>query len=206
MIERINPDKDVDGLTAVNKGRLAIGLPGLRPCTPLGVMRLLEAAGSDPRGRHAVVIGRSDLVGKPTAQLLMNADATVTVCHSRTVGLSDICRSADIIVAAAGHPGLVRGEWVKPGVAVIDVAMNRVDGQLTGDVCFDEVAAVASAITPVPGGVGPMTIACLLQNTLHASQQRRARQAGEVPQRPPHGSHPARTGELRPVHHAVDIA
>ena len=174
VIAAIDPAKDVDGLTAGNAGLLAQGRPGLVPCTPQGVMELLAHAGVEPEGSEAVVIGRSILVGRPLASLLLNANATVTVCHSRTRDLGAVCRRADILVAAVGSPGLVRGDWVKPGAAVIDVGMNRTDSGLTGDVDFDSVSEVAGAITPVPGGVGPMTIAMLLQNTVLAARKRRA--------------------------------
>ncbi len=166
---RIDPDKDVDGLTEVNAGRLALGLPGLRPCTPAGVMVLLEEAGTNLRGADAVVIGRSNLFGKPMAQMLTAADATVTLCHSRSRSLSTHARRADVLIAAVGRPHLVGRDWVKPGATVIDVGINRIDAGLVGDVEFDAVVDVAGAITPVPGGVGPMTIAMLLRNTLHAA-------------------------------------
>jgi methylenetetrahydrofolate dehydrogenase (NADP+) / methenyltetrahydrofolate cyclohydrolase len=174
VISLIDPGKDVDGLTAGSAGRLAQGRPGLVPCTPRGIMELLAHAGVEPRGAEAVVIGRSILVGRPVASLLLNADATVTVCHSRTEDLPARCREADILIAAVGSPRLVRADWVKPGAAVIDVGMNRTDDGLAGDVDFEEVAEVAGAITPVPGGVGPMTIAMLLSNTLLAARARRA--------------------------------
>ncbi|HEV8152879.1 MAG TPA: bifunctional methylenetetrahydrofolate dehydrogenase/methenyltetrahydrofolate cyclohydrolase FolD [Solirubrobacteraceae bacterium] len=173
----VDPAKDVDGLTPVSAGLLALGRAGLRPCTPTGVMLLLEHAGAQLRGAEAVVVGRSNLFGKPMAQLLIGADATVTTCHSRTRDLAAVCRRADVLVVAAGRAGLVRADWVKPGATVIDVGINRTDDGLTGDVAFDEVAEVAGALTPVPGGVGPMTIACLLRNTLLAARA----QAG-VPQ------------------------
>jgi len=167
----IDPGKDVDGLTTASAGLLALGRDGLRPCTPTGVMLLLEEAGAEVRGAEAVVIGRSNLFGKPMAQLLLQADATVTVCHSRTKDLAEVCRRADILIAAVGRAEMVRADWVKPGAVVIDVGMNRTEEKgLVGDVACDEVAAVARAITPVPGGVGPMTIACLLRNTLHAAR------------------------------------
>lgn len=168
VTNRIVSAKDVDGLTIANAGRLALGIPGLRPCTPAGVMALLDAC-VELAGKHAVVIGRSNLFGKPMASLLLAANATVTVCHSRTVGLPDLCRQADVLVAAVGRAEFVRGDWVKPGAVVIDVGINRTDGGIIGDVAFDEVAEVASSITPVPGGVGPMTIACLLRNTVLAA-------------------------------------
>jgi methylenetetrahydrofolate dehydrogenase (NADP+)/methenyltetrahydrofolate cyclohydrolase len=170
ITNRIAPGKDVDGLTIANAGRLALGMPGLRPCTPAGVMLLLEEAGVELRGARAVVIGRSNLFGKPMGQLLLAADATVTVCHSRTADLPAVCREADVLIAAVGRPRMVGPDWVKPGAVVIDVGMNRLPDGLCGDVDFDAVAPVASAITPVPGGVGPMTIACLLRNTLTAAE------------------------------------
>jgi methylenetetrahydrofolate dehydrogenase (NADP+) / methenyltetrahydrofolate cyclohydrolase len=174
ITNRIDPGKDVDGLTTVNAGRLALGLPGLRPCTPEGVMELLAHAGVDLRGAHAVIVGCSNLVGKPTAQLLLAAGATVVMCHRQTRNLHAICRQADVLVVAAGHAGLVQGHWVKPGAVVIDVGINRTDEGLVGDVDFEAARAVAAAITPVPGGVGPMTIACLLRNTLRAANAERA--------------------------------
>jgi methylenetetrahydrofolate dehydrogenase (NADP+)/methenyltetrahydrofolate cyclohydrolase len=177
LTNRIDPGKDVDGLTVANAGRLALGLPGLRPCTPAGVMRLLAATGVEPRGRNAVVIGRSNLFGKPMAQLLTLADATVTLCHSRTADLPAAARGADILVAAVGRPQMVGAEWIKPGAVVIDVGINRTADGLVGDVDFAAASEVASAITPVPGGVGPMTIACLLQNTLVAARAERGLRA-----------------------------
>ncbi len=171
---RIVPDKDVDGLSIANAGRLALGLPGLRPCTPAGVMVLLEEAGAQLGGARAVVVGRSNLFGKPMAQLLLAANATVTVCHSRTRDLSAVCREADVLIAAVGRPEMVRGDWVAPGAVVIDVGINRTESGLVGDVAFAEAAEVASAITPVPGGVGPMTIACLMRNTLQAARMQSA--------------------------------
>jgi methylenetetrahydrofolate dehydrogenase (NADP+) / methenyltetrahydrofolate cyclohydrolase len=171
---RIDPDKDVDGLTVVNAGRLALGLPGLRPCTPSGVMVLLEQTGVRLTGAHAVVIGRSNLFGKPVGQLLLGANATVTMCHSRTRDLPAVSRTADVLIAAVGRPKMVKRDWVKPGSVVIDVGINRTDDGLVGDVDFDAVAPVAGAITPVPGGVGPMTIACLMQNTLEAARMKAA--------------------------------
>jgi methylenetetrahydrofolate dehydrogenase (NADP+)/methenyltetrahydrofolate cyclohydrolase len=174
IIAAIDPEKDVDGLHPVNAGRLAAGTPGLVPCTPLGAMRLLAAAGCDLSGARAVVLGRSVLVGRPMAALLTAADATVTLAHSRTIDLAAECRRADVLVAAVGRPGMVRGDWIAPGAVVIDVGINRLpDGTLAGDVAFDEAVDVAGAITPVPGGVGPMTIACLLQNTVSAARRRR---------------------------------
>jgi methylenetetrahydrofolate dehydrogenase (NADP+)/methenyltetrahydrofolate cyclohydrolase len=166
----IEPGKDVDGLTPVSAGLLALGREGLRPATPVGVMILLEEAGAQLEGAEAVVIGRSNLFGKPMAQLLLGANATVTTCHSRTRNLPEVARRADVLIAAVGRDRMVKGDWVKPGAIVIDVGMNRSDDGLHGDVEFDEAVDVASAITPVPGGVGPMTIACLLRNTLQAAR------------------------------------
>jgi methylenetetrahydrofolate dehydrogenase (NADP+)/methenyltetrahydrofolate cyclohydrolase len=162
--------KDVDGLTALSAGLLALGRPGLRPCTPSGVMLLLESAAITLEGAEAVVVGRSNLFGKPMAQLLLAANATVTTCHSRTRELASVCARADVLIAAVGRPQMVTADWVKPGATVIDVGINRVDGALVGDVEFDSVSQRAGAITPVPGGVGPMTIACLLRNTVLAAQ------------------------------------
>jgi methylenetetrahydrofolate dehydrogenase (NADP+) / methenyltetrahydrofolate cyclohydrolase len=166
----IDPGKDVDGLTPISAGLLSLGREGLRPCTPEGVMLLLAEAGAQLEGAEAVVIGRSNLFGKPMAQLLLQANATVTTCHSRTRDLPAVCRRADVLIAAVGRARMVQRDWVKPGAIVIDVGMNRLDDGLAGDVAFDEVAAVAASITPVPGGVGPMTIACLLRNTLKAAR------------------------------------
>ncbi len=171
----VDADKDVDGLTALSAGRLALGLPGLRPCTPSGVMDLLAEAEADLTGAEAVVIGRSNLFGKPMAQMLLAANATVTVCHSRTRDLPATCRRADVLVAAVGRAEMVKADWVKPGAVVVDVGMNRLAGGLVGDVAFAEVSAVAAAITPVPGGVGPMTIAGLLRNTVEAARLQEAR-------------------------------
>ncbi len=176
VIEAIDPAKDVDGFHPLNVGRLADGLPVLAPCTPRGVMKLLEAAAIPVRGVRAVVLGRSAIVGKPMAALLLAANATVTIAHSHTRHLETECRRAEILVAAVGRPELVRGNWISPEATVIDVGINRLpDGRLTGDVAFAECAEVAGAITPVPGGVGPMTIACLLENTLAAASARRRR-------------------------------
>ena len=172
VLRLIDPDKDVDGFHAMNSGRLMNGQPGFVPCTPLGVMKLLEQYGIDPKGKHAVVIGRSNIVGKPMAMLLLAANATVTICHSRTQNLAEITRQADILVAAVGRANFVTADMVKPGAAVIDVGINRVDGKIVGDVDFDAVAEVAGYITPVPGGVGQMTIAMLLANTLDAAAKR----------------------------------
>jgi methylenetetrahydrofolate dehydrogenase (NADP+)/methenyltetrahydrofolate cyclohydrolase len=166
----VSPDKDVDGLTPISAGRLALGRPGLRPCTPTGVMDLLAEVDTELEGAEAVVIGRSNLFGKPMAQLLLAANATVTICHSRTKDLAAVARRADVLIAAVGRPEMVRGDWVKPGAVVIDVGMNRLESGLVGDVAYAEAAEVARAITPVPGGVGPMTIACLLRNTLRAAR------------------------------------
>ncbi len=171
VITRIDPDKDVDGFHPINAGRLAIGLPGFVPCTPLGCLKLLRAELGDLSGKNAVVIGRSNIVGKPMAQLLLGDNCTVTIAHSRTRDLPGVVRQADIVVAAVGRPLMVKGDWLKPGAAVIDVGINRIAGEggnshLTGDVDFASAREVAGAITPVPGGVGPMTIACLIRNTL----------------------------------------
>jgi methylenetetrahydrofolate dehydrogenase (NADP+)/methenyltetrahydrofolate cyclohydrolase len=166
----IDPDKDVDGLTPISAGRLVLGLPGLRPATPLGCIELLDRHGVDPAGANAVVVGRSDLVGKPVAHLLLARNATVTICHSRTRDLAAVCRSADILVAAVGRPRMIAGDWVKPGAAVLDVGINRTDDGLVGDVDFAPAAERAALITPVPRGVGPMTIALLLRNTLEAAR------------------------------------
>ncbi len=177
IIAAIHPDKDVDGFTPVNAGRLATGLHGYVPCTPLGCIMLLRDRLGDLSGLDAVVIGRSNIVGKPMAQLLLRESCTVTIAHSRTRDLPAVVRRADIVVAAVGRPEMVRGDWIKPGATVIDVGVNRIDGdggktKLVGDVHFAEAVAVAGAITPVPGGVGPMTIAVLLRNTLVAAHHR----------------------------------
>jgi methylenetetrahydrofolate dehydrogenase (NADP+)/methenyltetrahydrofolate cyclohydrolase len=169
---RIHPDKDVDGFSAANLGRLVRGEPGSVPCTPSGVMYLLDRAGVALEGANAVVVGRSLIVGKPMALLLTARSATVTVAHSRTRDLPGLCRSADVLVAAVGRPEMVRGDWIKPGAAVIDVGINRTDEGLVGDVAADEATGVAGWLTPVPGGVGPMTIAFLLANTLEAAARR----------------------------------
>jgi methylenetetrahydrofolate dehydrogenase (NADP+)/methenyltetrahydrofolate cyclohydrolase len=170
LLELIAPEKDVDGLTTTSAGRLMAGLNGMVPCTPQGAMRLIQSVCPDLAGKHAVVLGRSLLFGKPMQQLLLAADCTVTQVHSRSVDIPSYVRQADIVVAAVGRAEMVRGDWVKDGAIVIDVGINRMDdGTLKGDVAFDEVAAKASAITPVPGGVGPMTIACLLANTVKAA-------------------------------------
>lgn len=170
VIKAIDPGKDVDGLTPTNAGLLASGAPGLVPCTPAGVMELLRHQGVELEGAEAVVVGRSNLVGRPVASLLLAANATVTVCHSRTRDLPGTCARADVLVAAVGSPGLIGADAVKPGATVIDVGMNRTDEGLTGDVDFEAAREVAGAITPVPGGVGPMTIAMLLVNTLSAAR------------------------------------
>lgn len=172
VLRAIDPDKDVDGFHPVNAGRLATGLPGFVPCTPLGCLMLLKDRLGDLSGLDAVVIGRSNIVGKPMAALLTAANCTVTLAHSRTRDLSSHVVRADIVIAAVGRAQFVKGEWIKPGATVIDVGINRVDGRLVGDVDFDGAASVAGAITPVPGGVGPMTIACLLRNTLVAAHRR----------------------------------
>jgi methylenetetrahydrofolate dehydrogenase (NADP+)/methenyltetrahydrofolate cyclohydrolase len=172
VVAAIDPAKDVDGLTPVNAGLLAHGIPGLVPCTPSGVMELLHHAGVELEGAEAVVVGRSKLVGVPVARLLLAANATVTSCHSRTRDLPAVCRRADVLVAAVGVPELLGAEAVKPGAVVIDVGVNRTDEGLRGDVDFEAAAEVASAITPVPGGVGPMTVAMLLENTLAAARAR----------------------------------
>ena len=179
VIATIDPDKDVDGFHVVNAGRLAAGLEGFVPCTPVGCLHLIDEARTKLDGVEAVVVGRSNIVGKPVAQLLLQRNATVTIAHSKTRDLAAICRRADVLVAAVGRPNMIRGAWIKPGATVIDVGINRieVDGKsrLVGDVAFDEAVEVAGAITPVPGGVGPMTIACLLRNTLTAAERRNRR-------------------------------
>lgn len=177
VLDAVRADKDVDGFHPTNAGLLASGRPGLVPCTPRGCMKLLAHAGADLQGARAVVVGRSNIVGKPMAQLLLGANATVTIAHSRTNHLAAVCKEADVLVVAVGKAELVRGEWVKPGAVVIDVGMNRIDAgngktKLVGDVCYAEAFEQAKAITPVPGGVGPMTIACLLENTVLAAEAR----------------------------------
>jgi methylenetetrahydrofolate dehydrogenase (NADP+)/methenyltetrahydrofolate cyclohydrolase len=174
IIAAIDPAKDVDGFHPLNAGKLASGLPALAPCTPVGCVILAKTVQASLSGLEAVVIGRSNIVGKPVAQLLLAENATVTICHSRTKNLPEVCRRADLLIAAIGRPEFVRGDWIKPGATVIDVGINRMprdDGKtrIVGDVAFAEAAEVAGAITPVPGGVGPMTIACLLLNTLRAA-------------------------------------
>jgi methylenetetrahydrofolate dehydrogenase (NADP+)/methenyltetrahydrofolate cyclohydrolase len=172
VIQAIDPAKDVDGLHPENAGRLLAGLPGLRPCTPLGILEVLDRHGVALAGASAVVIGRSVLVGKPVALLLLERNATVTICHSRTRDLAAVVREADVVVAAAGTPGLVKGDWIRPGAAVIDLGVNIVDGEQVGDVDFDAALGVASLLTPSRGGVGPMTITMLLRNTLEAYRVR----------------------------------
>lgn len=179
VIEAIDPGKDVDGFHPVNAGKLAAGLGGLVPCTPMGCLTLIKSVREDLVGLDAVVIGRSNIVGRPMAQLLLNESCTVTVSHSKTRDLPELCRRADILVAAAGRPELIRGDWIKPGSIVIDVGINRTTApggapakaRLVGDVAFAEASAVAAALTPVPDGVGPMTIACLLGNTLECARR-----------------------------------
>jgi methylenetetrahydrofolate dehydrogenase (NADP+)/methenyltetrahydrofolate cyclohydrolase len=180
VVAAIDSAKDVDGLTATSAGLLAQGRPGMVPCTPLGIMELLDEAEAEVSGANAVVVGRSILVGRPMAALLTNASATVTVCHSRTRDLARVCRAADILIAAVGSPRMIQGDWVKPGATVIDVGINRTDEGLVGDVDFEPAVEVAGAITPVPGGVGPMTIAMLLRNTLGAAASRRRSAAAAV--------------------------
>ncbi|MEP5937921.1 MAG: bifunctional methylenetetrahydrofolate dehydrogenase/methenyltetrahydrofolate cyclohydrolase FolD [Erythrobacter sp.] len=187
VVDRINPAKDVDGLTPVSTGRLALGLNGLVPCTPLGSLMLLKDQLGDLSGLNAVVIGRSILVGKPMAQLLLDANATVTIAHSRTKDLPEVVKRADIVVAAVGRAEMVKAEWLKEGATVIDVGINRLPpepgaekGRLVGDVAYDEASEVAGAITPVPGGVGPMTIAVLLRNTLVAAHHNEGLEMAEL--------------------------
>ncbi len=181
VIDAIDPTKDVDGFHPVNVGRLAVGLPGFVPCTPLGCMHLLESVRPNISGLSAVVVGRSNIVGKPMAQLLLARNCTVTIAHSQTADLSAVCREADILIAAAGRPHMITRDFIKPGAVVIDVGINRLPpgpgqekGRLVGDVAFEEALTVAGAITPVPGGVGPMTIACLLANTFDSAIHREA--------------------------------
>jgi methylenetetrahydrofolate dehydrogenase (NADP+)/methenyltetrahydrofolate cyclohydrolase len=174
VLERIDPAKDVDGFHPLNVGRLVANQPGMVACTPKGVMELLDRSGVEIEGRNAVVVGRSDIVGKPVALLLLHRSATVTICHSRTHDLPGVTRSADILIAAVGRPEMITGDMVKPGATVIDVGVNRTDDGLRGDVHFPSASEVARAITPVPGGVGPMTIAMLLRNTVDAATARRA--------------------------------
>lgn len=175
ILSRIDPRKDVDGFHPVNVGHLAIGAPGLRPCTPAGCIRILDYAGISVEGAHAVIIGRSNIVGKPMAHLLLERNATVTICHSRTKNLAEIARTADVLVAAVGRPRFVTADMVKPGATVIDVGINRIaPKQLVGDVDFDAAAEVAGAITPVPGGVGLLTVAMLMENVVQAARTQRA--------------------------------
>jgi len=171
ILNAVSPYKDVDGFHPLNLGNLVVGADGYRPCTPLGVMKLLESVNCDPKGKNAVVVGRSNIVGKPVALMLLEKHATVTICHSRTASLRDEVARGDIVVVAIGKPGIVRGEWIKPGAVVIDVGINRLpNGKLCGDIDFESAKERASAITPVPGGVGPMTICMLLFNTLKAAK------------------------------------
>ncbi|GAB4354432.1 MAG: bifunctional methylenetetrahydrofolate dehydrogenase/methenyltetrahydrofolate cyclohydrolase FolD [Cyanophyceae cyanobacterium] len=177
LLLEIDPDKDADGLHPVNLGRLVRQEPGLRSCTPAGVMELLAANGIDPAGKRVVVVGRSILVGKPLALMLLDANATVTIAHSRTPNLAELCHQAEIVVAAVGRPGLITAEMIQPGAIAIDVGINRIEGpegkgKLVGDIAFDEVAVIASAITPVPGGIGPMTVAMLMANTVRSYEWR----------------------------------
>jgi len=179
VLATIDPAKDVDGFHVVNAGRLAVGLDALVPCTPLGCVMLLKDTLGSLAGLEAVVVGRSNIVGKPLAQLLLREDCTVTLAHSRTRDLPAVCRRADILIGAVGRPEMIRGDWIKPGATVIDVGINRITGadgkgRLVGDVAFAEAQGIAGAITPVPGGVGPMTIACLLANTLTAARRQLA--------------------------------
>jgi methylenetetrahydrofolate dehydrogenase (NADP+)/methenyltetrahydrofolate cyclohydrolase len=185
VLNSVDPAKDVDGFHPVNAGRLATGLPALAPCTPVGSIMLAKKAHASLSGLEAVVLGRSNIVGKPLAQLLLNENATVTIAHSRTKDLAAVARRADILCVAIGKPEFVRGDWIKPGATVIDVGINRVPGKegktkLVGDVAYDEALKVAGAITPVPGGVGPMTIACLLVNTLRAACARAGLEAPKI--------------------------
>lgn len=175
VLERIDPDKDVDGFHPVNVGSLTVGKENLVPCTPYGIIKMLEISGIDIEGKRAVIIGRSNIVGKPMALLLLARNATVTLCHSKTRNLAAVTREGDILVAAIGKPAFVTKDMVKPGAVVIDVGINRVEGKLVGDVKYDEVAEVAGFITPVPGGVGPLTIAMLMYNTLKAAESQQAK-------------------------------
>ncbi|MBL4906469.1 MAG: bifunctional methylenetetrahydrofolate dehydrogenase/methenyltetrahydrofolate cyclohydrolase FolD [Sneathiella sp.] len=174
VLDAIDPAKDVDGFHVINTGRQAVGLPAMVPCTPLGCLMMLKDRLGDLSGLNAVVVGRSNIVGKPMASLLLKESCTVTIAHSKTKDLPAVCRRADILVAAVGRPEMIRGDWIKPGATVVDVGINRMEGEngktrLVGDVCFKEAVDIAQAITPVPGGVGPMTIACLLANTVTAA-------------------------------------
>jgi methylenetetrahydrofolate dehydrogenase (NADP+)/methenyltetrahydrofolate cyclohydrolase len=175
VIDRIAPGKDVDGFHPYNVGRLAQRVPLIRPCTPYGIVRLVEAIGVSPKGLHCVIVGASNIVGRPMALEMLLMGATVTVCHRFTRGLEDHVRAAEVLVAAVGKPGIIRGEWIRPGAVVIDVGINRLeDGRLVGDVEFDEAAKRAAWITPVPGGVGPMTVAALMKNTLEVAVKRQS--------------------------------
>lgn len=187
VIEAIHPAKDVDGFHPENVGRVATGAGGIAPCTPFGCVILAKTAGRDLSGAEAVIVGRSNIVGKPLAQLLLKENCTVTIAHSRTRDLPEVTRRADLLFAAVGRPEMVRGDWIKPGATVIDVGINRLDprpgedkGRLVGDVAFDEAREVAGAITPVPGGVGPMTIACLLANTVNAARAQNGLQPVDI--------------------------
>jgi len=180
VIARILPAKDVDGFHPVSVGNLTIGRKCLTPCTPTGVMELIRRAGVDVKGKNAVVIGRSNIVGKPVSIMLLSENATVTICHSKTVDLPEICKNADILVAAVGRPEMVKGDWIKPGAVVIDVGVNRLENKkLVGDVAFEEVKEIAGYITPVPGGVGPMTITMLMKNTVQAAFNSRGCEYGK---------------------------
>jgi len=175
VLESISPDKDVDGFHPTNVGHLVIGQPGFSPCTPYGIMKMLEISGTEIEGKEAVIVGRSNIVGKPLAMMLLQKNATVTICHSRTRNLKEKVLGGDIVIAAVGVPEMIKGDWIKPGAVVIDVGVNRLeDKRIVGDVEFDAASMVASAITPVPGGVGPMTITMLLYNTLQAAKQQAA--------------------------------
>lgn len=170
VLRAVNPDKDVDGLHVVTAGRLFVGEKGFIPCTPKGIMHLIKSTGTQISGKNAVVVGRSNMVGKPVAHLLMGENATVTICHSRTRDLDKVCANADILVAAVGRPEMITGDFIKPGAVVIDVGTTKVDTKLKGDVLFEEAVKKAAYITPVPGGVGPMTITMLLENTIEAAR------------------------------------
>ena len=170
VLREVNPNKDVDGLHVVTAGRLMVGETGFKPCTPKGVIHLIKTTGTDISGKSAVVVGRSNMVGKPVALMLMEENATVTMCHSRTQNLAQVCAGADILVAAIGRPEMITGDFIKPGAVVIDVGTTKVDGKLKGDVLFEQAVQKAAYITPVPGGVGPMTITMLLENTIEAAK------------------------------------
>ena len=177
LVNLISPEKDVDGLTLINNGKLSVGIDGLNPCTPLGVMHMLETAIGDISGLHAVVIGRSNIVGKPMAKMLLNAHCSVSVLHSRSKTAKTICKSADIVIAAVGKPKMITSEWIKPGATIIDVGINRIEvngkKKIVGDVDFDDVANIASNISKVPGGVGPLTVSFLMRNTLKAARMQK---------------------------------